>query len=490
MDLRRRRLSLILIIVACLALCAACQSDGHWGLAYRATPDRSALEQVPIEGLVPGTHFLVGESLVVYSAAEPAGADQRDSLEWDRGRHLAKSDADGNFLIRPTWGHADAAAEVSAFYHLNRYLAYFRTLGFGDFGEALNIAVNYRPEGEGDFLAGSTLVRGRPGMVVGQWGERNLAFDPDVLGHELFHVVHSQIVPGSTAEVENAIDALGFNTIPMAVAEAVADYFSCSLSGDPDVGEYTAAALGLPFLSTLANDARFPRDRTGQSHRDGQALSGALWEVRAVVGADALDQALYDALVEMPRLVQEGRRSGERCPTFGFVANRILAHLQRAIVGDSVDQARRLFAARGLMSDCDVVPLAIGERRRLWLPGIADSFGNVESRQGGLPAPLQMRIDVPDECTALSISLSMEADDDEPREAVAFRIDLRAEKPVRYTLDGENLETDSDWFESTTSSAIEIGAERIDALRGRALFVSIRTTAEDDVGLSVSASVR
>ena len=111
------------------------------------------------------------------------------------------------------------------------------------------------------------IVRGGPGLIIGQWGDRNLAYDPDVLGHELFHVVHSRIAP-EDGEVESEIDSLGFNTTPMAVAEAAADYFSCSLSGDADVGEYSAGALDLPFLSSLENDRRFPWGRTGQSHAD------------------------------------------------------------------------------------------------------------------------------------------------------------------------------------------------------------------------------
>lgn len=482
----------ILAVAAIVVLCAACRTDARWGLVYPATPDSSELEQMALTGLLPGEKFLAGESFVVYSAVESPGTEPTDGPEWDQGRHLAMSDAEGHFLIRPTWGRADGAAEVSAFYHLNRYLKYFRALGFGDFGEALNIAVNYHPEGKGDFLAGSTLVRGRPGMVVGQWGERNLAFDPDVLGHELFHVVQSQIVPESLAEVENAIDSLGFNTVPMAVAEAVADYFSCSLSGDPYVGEYTAAALGLPFLSTLANDTCFPRDRTGQSHRDGQALSGALWEVRGIVGARALDQALYDALVELPGIVRSGRVAGERCPTFALVVDRILTRMQTVVDKTVAGEARRLFAARGLTTDSNIVSLATGEPRRLWIPGIADSYGNVESQKDGLPAPLQLRIDLPAECTAITISLSPDGRDekDETREAIAFRVDLRADEPVRYTLEGRNLKTQSDWYETTTSGAIEISAKRVDALRGRTLFVSIRGAAEDDVDVKVTVSPR
>ena len=235
-----------------------------------------------LRGLRAGADTLAGDSFVVYSALEcPA-----EPGDWNSGRSLAARDGDGQFLIEPTWNREDAAAEVSAYYHLQRYLDFYRSLGFRGFAQPLHVAVNYRPAGEGDFLAGATDIRGGPGMVVGQWGDRNLAYDPDVLGHELFHIVHSQIAPGC-ADVENELDAIGFNTTPMAVAEAVADYFSCTLSGDPNVGEYTATALGIPFLSTLANKAHFPDHRIGASHADGQALSGALWQIRVIVGAAA-----------------------------------------------------------------------------------------------------------------------------------------------------------------------------------------------------------
>jgi len=489
-PLLRRRFSIVAIAVV-LVCCAACRSDVPCGLVYPATPESSELVRAPLAGLWPGACVLEGESFVVYSALAMPGGEGGDSPEWDRGRHLAQSNGDGHFLIRPTRGAGDGAAEVSAFYHLNRYLDYFRALGFGGFRERLNIAVNYRPGGRGDFLAGSTLVRRKPGMVVGVWGKRNLAFDPDVLGHELFHVVHSQIVPGSDAEVENAIDSLGFNTIPMAVAEAAADYFSCSLRCDPHVGEYTAGALGLPFLSSLANDARFPRDRTGQSHRDGQALSGALWEARAIAGALAVDQALYDALVDLPGIVKRGRDAGERCPTFRLVVDCILDHLRCAADENTVAEASRLFAARGLTVDSNVVALDVGQPRLIWIPGTADTYGNVDSQETGLPAPLQLRVDLPADYAAMTMTFSPAGDEEGGvRRAHSLRIDFRADEPVRYAVGDRKITAESDWFETTSSGSIEISAARTSALRGRRLFVSVRSAAKEDFDLLVTASVR
>ncbi|MBU0617681.1 MAG: hypothetical protein KKI02_08180 [Planctomycetes bacterium] len=474
-------------------------SDGdRWGYAFPTTPDRSKLTRVRLNGLRPDATTLVGDSFVVFSAL----GEPRDADDWNSGRALASCDSQGRFRARPICQREDAAAEVSAYYHLQRYLDFYRSLGFRGFAAPLNIAVNFRPGGDGDFLAGATDVRGGRGLVVGQWGSRNLAYDPDVLGHELFHVVHSQIVPAAEGDdVENELDALGFNTTPMAVAEAAADYFSCTLSGDPDVGEYTAPALGLPFLSTLANGARLPQHRTGSSHADGQALSGALWEAREIVGPEALDQAVYDALATAPA---EARRrqdaapaAGARCYTFPLIAELLLKRLRERLEPTTLNEVRQVLAARGLTGPSDIVRLEPDQPRRLWVPGTDDLLASDLSAQTEAPTPLQLRFAVTPNAVEIVASVTVDEDDDagehEERDgphSAALTVYLRADQPVRYELRDDTLVVDADLQAIAVEGDIELIGDSIERLRGREVYVSVTNSSEHDLDVLATVTIR
>jgi hypothetical protein len=484
----------LLAAAGCARVDRSLPSDGRWAYAFPATPKTSELCPVELKGLRADATTLTGQSFVVYSSV----GGPADDDDWNIGRPLAVSNAAGQFPAKPTWEHEDPGAEVSAYYHLQRYLDFYRSLGFRGFAQPLNVAVNFRPGGDGNFLAGATVVRGGPGLVVGQWGDRNLAYDPDVLGHELFHVVHGQIVPdGQAPEVENELDALGLNTAPMAVAEAAADYFSCTLSGDPDVGEYTAPVLGLPFLSTLANGARFPQHRTGAAHADGQALSGALWEVRTLVGAGALDQALYDALVAARAKVQSMRGVDERRFTFPLLVDLILANLRQRAEPAAVERAREVFAARGLMAPSDVVALEPGKPRTLWIPGIEDPYGNVTLPPAEMPAPLQLCVLIPPDATGIAITLGCDAEGDDEEDAerrhrggvAALRVCLRVAEPVRYAFRAGTLAVETDLLATTPTGVIELARAQVERLRGHKLHLSITNSSDDDLELRVTAAI-
>lgn len=486
--------ALLLIAAGCARVDRSLPSAGRWGYAYPTTPDRSELCSVALKGLRADATTLTGESLVVYSSV----GGPADDDDWNIGRPLAVSNAADQFPAKPTWGHEDPGAEVSAYYHLQRYLDFYRSLGFRGFAGPLNVAVNFRPGGDGNFLAGATVVRGGPGLVVGQWGDRNLAYDPDVLGHELFHVVHGQIVPdGQAPEVENELDALGLNTAPMAVAEAVADYFSCTLAGDPDVGEYTAPVLGLPFLSTLANGARFPQHRTGAPHADGQALSGALWEVRALVGAGALDQALYDALVAARANVQSMHGAGGRRFTFPLIVELLLTELSQRAEPAAVERAREVFAARGLTAPSDIIAIEPSKPRPLWVPGVEDPYGNVSSPLLEMPTPLQLRLLIPADATGIVITLGCDAEGDDEEDAnqqrrggiAALRVCLRIAEPVRYAFRAGTLAVETDLLATTPTGVIELERAQVERLRGHTLYLSITNASDDDLELLVTAAI-
>lgn len=98
----------------------------------------------------------------------------------------------------------------------------------------------------------------------------------DVVYHETGHGLHQHLSTG------------GFTAGD--VGEGSADYLSATITGDPDIGPsfFKDRPEG---IRNLEPDLRYPDDRTGQIHHDGQIWGGAFWDLRTtmigILGSDA-----------------------------------------------------------------------------------------------------------------------------------------------------------------------------------------------------------
>ncbi len=110
----------------------------------------------------------------------------------------------------------------------------------------------------------------------------NLALMSDVIYHEYTHGVVNQVY---TSE-------LPYEGQTGAMNEAWADYFACTINNNPVQTE------GVPskYIRYLNNTLRYPDDWIGEVHDDSRILSGAMWDLRTMLGPDLADSLIIRAM--------------------------------------------------------------------------------------------------------------------------------------------------------------------------------------------------
>jgi hypothetical protein len=127
----------------------------------------------------------------------------------------------------------------------------------------------------------------RIGFGNGAGRYQNFGLFADVIYHEYTHAITDYMYrPGG---------GLG-GALGGAIHEALSDYFACTLTDEPEVGEYLTG--GPEPLRDLANTLMWPDDRDpgDEVHANGEIFAGALWDVRARTGA-----AIADAVIHFSR---------------------------------------------------------------------------------------------------------------------------------------------------------------------------------------------
>ena len=281
----------------------------------------------------------------------------------------AFADADGNFLQSPSTDSdpQDPFAEVSLFYHANRAYNYFSSLGMPEL-PVLTTVSNLRLPSElvtgesdssgkllpyqnafyvgGDSIFSELFDANPPALFFGQGPLRDYSYDGDIVYHEFGH-----------AAIDHTIafpywfhtDDQGLSTSPGAMHEAIADYFSAVITGDPYLGEYMAGDLGLDTLGIRELDASdtCPDNLVGEVHSDSVFFSAALWSIRTSLPESDrpyFDQALFDVMLTAP--------DGD----LGFedFAELLVASVRSSVLGTAGARlAEEKLRARGVLPACD-----------------------------------------------------------------------------------------------------------------------------------------
>ncbi len=113
---------------------------------------------------------------------------------------------------------------------------------------------------------------------------RNFALFCDVIYHEFTHGVTDQIYPPGYLPY---IDQSG------AMNEAWSDYFACTITDEPLVGEGGLYQSGQAYMRNLDNTLRYPENWQGEVHADGRIIGGAFWDLRERVGAEISDDLIH-----------------------------------------------------------------------------------------------------------------------------------------------------------------------------------------------------
>jgi Zn-dependent metalloprotease len=78
-----------------------------------------------------------------------------------------------------------------------------------------------------------------------------------------------------------------------ALNEGQADYFACSLTNDPVLGEYVESKTTPSFIRKLENNAHYPESNWGTVHIACMIWGGSLWDLRKALGAQVTDRLIF-----------------------------------------------------------------------------------------------------------------------------------------------------------------------------------------------------
>lgn len=331
---------------------------------------------------------------------------------WDEGDcypiQRAVSDDNGDFFMplpdvrypSESIDGDDLYAELSMYYHAERFLDHMFTFGVEEFKceqstmlanmRYSKIAVSYPDLDYGPlnnaYYTNECDYEDGPTMIFGQGSEVDFGLDGDVVYHELGHGMVALLTPQGLGSRRMRPDALLADS--GGINEAMADYFSVMLTDSPELGDYVARywdSYGKSEIRHAENTKRCPDDTIGQVHNDGEPFMAAMWAARKRIGSDKLDPIVFELLTRLPRDAD--------LETASHAVMAIGEERRQAGMWNDADleQLHRAFDARGLY-DCQRVitdPILAGEGRTMYLrqktAGVTPFY----------PGPMQMRHEVP-----------------------------------------------------------------------------------------------
>ncbi len=374
--------------------------------------------------------------------------------------HMALGDDNGDFLydatsVQPIYD--EPFTEVNLYYHINKIRSYYVDVHGTVFDRTLYGLANYHENDQPYDNAFFTPVSDTEVVLaLGQGTDSDFGYDGDVIYHEYTHFM-IDTVSGLHA-LDGYFDEWGRSQMPGAIHEGLADYFSCTNTGDPVIGEYSMAA----YARDLANqDGVCPNNLFGEPHMDGEIIGGTTWQVRELLGAERADDAIYGAVTLLTPSA-----------TFDDFAQALLSVLQTmesdgTVNASEVAQVQSLLDARGLLGCGRFLDLSDGTAKTHALVG----FDDLGAQMGAdcatmrqyfgywLPGTFQFKIDAPQDVSNIRIRFSMSQI---PGTDLLYKFWVRKDEMVHYRLEelfgGFNIAVPQDFdFESDEMTAAQGG---------------------------------
>lgn len=178
-------------------------------------------------------------------------------------------------------------------------------------------------------------------------GERDFAYDGDVVFHEFMHAVTTSLV-GKLNSL--GLDRFGINTEPGSLNEAWSDYFAAAFTEDPSLGVYASikGGYGEVALRDIDNTASCPEHTIGEIHNDGLIWSGALWEIRSTINKSFG----HDRAIDFDRVVLASLAQATNNESFKVQSKKLLNTIKdRKLPNEIYEIAKDVFLKRGI-TDC------------------------------------------------------------------------------------------------------------------------------------------
>jgi len=233
----------------------------------------------------------------------------------------AAADASGNYIFAPENTHFD---EVNAYYHVNKIHDFFKNnYGFSGLDRSMPVTVHYGEAYDNAFfspMSGS--------IAFGDGNKLNdLAKEESIIYHEYTHAV------------TNAMVQMPYKSESGAMNEAFSDYFSCTITGDPYVGEWALAKMNRPYLRTMVNKAHYPEDIHNEVHYDSIVYAGALWDIRSELGENTSNKIIH---------FSRNYLKGISSPKFTDGVKALISADKEYFRGINSSKIKAIFEARGI----------------------------------------------------------------------------------------------------------------------------------------------
>jgi hypothetical protein len=337
----------------------------------------------------------------------------------------AVADINGDYLFRPAVDAAsDPFAEVHALAHVEHMSAWLDDRwGLRVAAAPIDVFVNFPLNNAffGDFDGD-----GRPDISFGHATDApvDLAYDADVVYHELGHAVVATLAPELPFL---QADDLGMDWVSGSVNEGAADVFAMLLTGDPQIGEYAGLAFRDGPIRDVESTRRCPDDLRGEVHADGEVLGSFFWQLieHPYVGPEVAGDLL---VASIPLWGAE--------PSWALVGESLAVSADDLVAAGVLSSAGRIAVdgqlERSGLVDCERVVTLQPEREKSLLLLNVGLFGELER----IPGNVQMRIPADASDPVLVI------DDGATGDQVGWTLFVRRGAPVEhevFAVDGLGL---------------------------------------------------
>lgn len=155
-------------------------------------------------------------------------------------------------------------------------------------------------------------------------GDRDFAYDGDVVFHEFMHAVTTSLVGKLNAM---GLNSWGIHSEPGSLNEGWSDYFAAAFTNRSTIGGYAAIkdGFGEASLRNIKNNFRCPENIIGEIHNDGQVWAGALWEIREAV----LARKGKEAAIEFDRAVLISLAQAKTTEDFKAQSQKLLTNIEK-----------------------------------------------------------------------------------------------------------------------------------------------------------------
>lgn len=298
------------------------------------------------------------------------------------------------------------------------------------------------------FGLGTALDLAGDAIVFSGTDTKDFSFDATVIYHEYTHAML-----GATRLGGIFADDRGLNNLPGALNEAYADYFATTLIDASLLGTYSLndlgefAICGIPLggggnqARDLDNGYTCPGDLTAEVHADSELFSGALWEIRELLGAEDADRIILAAVLTLTDTSD-----------FTAAAEATIDEAAKLRGTDVEAQVRERFTARGLIGCSRVLPVdRIGQRGLDVAMPSPDDFGGANPYGDYAAGYLQYAVEVPEGAQQLTLTFEFTTGGlggllgggGTPNIAVDVAVRQGA-APLTYTVAGAAIGVDAD----------------------------------------------